>query len=50
METDDGDGDDKKLKAKTKSTATTTQNKKAKLVQALESIHEDEDGMATDEE
>jgi hypothetical protein len=50
METEDGDDHDKKQKAKTKSTATTTQNKKAKLVQALEAIHEDDDGMATDEE
>jgi hypothetical protein len=46
---DDGD-DDKKQKAKTKSTSSTTQNKKAKLVQALESIHLDDDGMETDEE
>jgi hypothetical protein len=44
------DEQEQKPKAKNKSTTTTTQNKKAKLVQALESIHEDDDGMETDEE
>jgi desulfoferrodoxin (superoxide reductase-like protein) len=44
------DEDEQKPKAKSKSTTTTTQNKKAKLVQALESIHDVDDGMETDEE
>jgi hypothetical protein len=47
-ETDDGE--DTKPKAKTKNVTSTTQNKKAKLVQALEAIHDEDEGMETDDE
>jgi hypothetical protein len=49
IDTDAGE-EDTKPNAKTKNMTSTTQNKKAKLVQALEAIHDADDGMETDDE